>query len=38
MNMTMVISGHSNDEARELLRGAGHAVQGGRNKDKKGAA
>lgn len=38
MNVTMVITGHSNDESRELLRGLGMPFKTEEKKDKKGAA
>jgi large subunit ribosomal protein L5 len=38
MNVTIVISGHSNDESRELLRGLGFPFKADEAKGKKGAA
>jgi large subunit ribosomal protein L5 len=38
MNVTIVISGHSNDESRELLRGLGFPFKADEVKGKKGAA
>jgi len=38
MNVTVVISGHSNDESRELLRGLGFPFKAEEAKGKKGAA
>jgi large subunit ribosomal protein L5 len=38
MNVTIVISGHSNDESRELLRGLGFPFKADETKGKKGAA
>jgi ribosomal protein L5 len=38
MNVTIVISGRSNDESRELLRGLGLPFKAEDAKDKKGAA
>jgi len=38
MNVTVVISGHSNDESRELLRGLGFPFKADEAKGKKGAA
>jgi large subunit ribosomal protein L5 len=38
MNVTIVISGRSNDESRELLRGLGLPFKAEDTKDKKGAA
>jgi len=36
--VTVVISGHSNDESRELLRGLGFPFKADEAKGKKGAA
>jgi large subunit ribosomal protein L5 len=38
MNVTIVISGHSNDESREILRGLGLPFKVDDKQDKKGAA
>ena len=38
MNVTIVISGHSNDESREILRGLGLPFKVEDKQDKKGAA